>query len=243
MEWAAKTSVIGAGSLRCGAAVLAGIFNCPWPTDSHLELCDIHPEALDLFERLARCFAGDTNAALSISPQDDLSEAIEGATTLVLCFGLGDELRERWHDWLREAGVEDLLGRTASLSRAVLLNPTFEAVNEQIHRLREGATIINMVRPISVTAMLLASPAIHLDWPAAIPSDRRVPTAHRILRLVRGDEYTNVELHREAANPLAQALTQISPKMNNRFNAKAMAGWLRELERDAPNLTTRLLRP
>ncbi|MCL6624858.1 MAG: hypothetical protein K6T17_09625 [Fimbriimonadales bacterium] len=241
MRWRAKIAIIGAGSLRCGMPVLASLFHCPLPQGTRVALYDVHQEALDLLTRLARCLSSEADGKYVIEPAEELSWALDDATTIILCFGLGERGRERWRSWLSEAGVEDSRGRLALLARAILLNPSFEGLNEHLYSLNDSVTVINLVRPIELTGMLLAAPAVHLDWPPEMTEERRIPMVHHILRLVRGDEYVAEELKNGAETPLVTTLSRPERTRVNRFDPRAVAGWLAELEEAVPGFSARLL--
>ncbi len=241
MKWRAKIAVIGAGSLRCGMPVLASLFHCPLPQGTRLSLYDIHKEALDLLTRLARCLSAEADSKYEIEPAEELSWALDDATTIILCFGLGERGRARWLNWLSDAGVSDPHSRLALLARAILLNPSFEALNEHLYSLNDSVTVINLVRPIELTGMLLAVPAIHLNWPPEIAEERRIPMVHHILRLVRGDEYVAEELKSGAKTPLVATLSRPERSRVNHFDPRAVAGWLAELEEAVPGFSSRLL--
>lgn len=241
MKWRAKIAVIGAGSLRCGMPVLSSLFHCSLPQGTRITLYDVHREALDLLTRLARCLSAEADSKHIIESGEDLAWALDDATTVILCFGLGEQRRERWRNWLSAAGVVDPRGRVALLARAVLLNPVFEELNERLYPLSDSVTVINLVRPVDLTGMLLAVPAIHLNWPPEIADERRIPMVHHILRLVRGDEYVTEELKNGAETPLVVTLSRPERSRVNHFDPKAVAGWLVELEEAAPGFSEQLL--
>lgn len=239
MPVGAKVSVVGAGSLRCGSPVLANIFNLPLSEETEVFLCDPHEEALDLLDRLARTFAAAQDFENTIVSTPDLDDALEDSSTIILCFGLGKSRRQ--HDDWSSSCQPTLSAKLAGEARAVLLNPTFERVNECLFRLEPDVSVINLVSPTELSAQLLAFQAIHLDWPAPLPADARVSAAHQILRWVRGDEPLFTELQREADGPLVKALLDKKPTPENRFNTKAIATWVSEIEEAMPGCGVALL--
>ena len=239
MPVGAKLSIVGAGSLRCAAPVLASIYNLPLSQETEVFLCDPHEGALDLLDRLARTFAAAQDLENTIVSTPDLDDALEDSSTVILCFGLGKS-RKQHEDW--SSSCEPSISvKLADEARAILLNTSFERVNECLFRLEPDVSVINLVSPIDLSAQLLAFQAIHLDWPAALPQDKRVSAAHQILRWVRGDEPLFTELQREADGPLVRALLDKKPAPENRFNTKAIATWVSEIEEAMPGCGIALL--
>lgn len=244
MDTSAKIVFIGSGSLRCCPQVLAGIFNCWWQPDSMLYLMDTNEERLDLSERLARCFAAESRSNLRVTTSDSFEGSFKDATHVILAFGLGYQPEiegesARLLQALRAcSGIE--VGESehklnisrkerADFIRAVLLNPIFEQINELLPKLSRDALWINLVRPVELTAPLLAAEAIHLDWPKPLFPEERIPLAHQILRWIRSEEYLGEELLKNAQNPIVNALKYGQPAPENRFNPKALAGYLARL--------------
>jgi len=241
MDTSAKIVFVGSGSLRCCAPVLAGIFNCWWQPDSMLYLVDTNEERLDLSERLARCFAAESRSNLRVTTSDSLKASLKDATHVILAFGFGYRGEEEeinllqawcvlsgveWFEYEWRGGAKD---ERLDFIRAVLLNPIFEEVNELLPTLARNSLVVNLVRPVALTAPLLAAEAIHLDWPPALSPDERVPLAHQILRWIRSEEYLGGELLGHAQNPIVNALKYGQPKAENRFNPRALAGYLAKL--------------
>lgn len=223
-----KVAIIGAGSLRSGAYVLASLFNLPLGEETAIALCDQHDEALDLFDRLARAFASAVEIEPAIISTSSQEEALSGAETVILSFGLGS-YKQRFEEWAANCG--DL--READLARAVLLHHSFEPVNEILFR-EQPLSVINLVRPAELSSQLLAYEAIHLDWPPKLDEASRVPAAHQALRWVRGDETMYAELRANESSPLVHALLDKKPAPRNAFNSQAVAAWLEQLERSCP---------
>ncbi|HWP30261.1 MAG TPA: hypothetical protein VNK96_00835 [Fimbriimonadales bacterium] len=241
MDTSAKIVFVGSGSLRCCAPVFAGIFNCWWQPDSMLYLVDTNEERLDLSERLARCFAAESRSNLRVTT-DSMEASLKDATHVVLAFGLGhygeeDEEIDLLQAWCVLNGIQLPEREHAETSkeerldfmRAILLNPIFEEVNQLLPNLARNALVVNLVRPVELTAPLLAVEAIHLDWPEALSQEERLPLAHQILRWIRSEEYLGGELLKNTQNPIVNALKYGEPKPENRFNPKALAGYLARL--------------
>lgn len=232
MPMGSKVAVIGAGSLRCGAAVLASLFSLPLEPDAHLALCDLHDEALDLFDRLARSLAAAHDIQPAITATNYLSEALESADVVILAFGLGREATDL-AQWCAP--------ETHSLARAVLLNRTFESVNEELFA-NKPESVVNLVAPIGHSQQLLAYSAVHLDWPPPLADEERVPAAHQALRWVRAEDNLYSLLNDNKDSPVVKAVLDQSPAPANKFNPKALAGWISELGKIDPGCLKSLLR-
>jgi hypothetical protein len=237
VELNAKVAIIGAGSLRSGAHVLSSIFSVPWPTGFCIHLCDPHSESLDIHDRLARNLAFHKQVNLSIISDDRLDDAVSNAMTVILCFGLG-RLHSVYEKWRREVGPES--DSYADIVRMILLRNTFEHLNDLLYALDPFPVVINMVRPTFLSGQLLASQAFHVDWPEPLPSSGRVAAAHQILRWIHDDEMPFDLLRAGKDSPITKVLSgEGSPE--KRFNSKALAAWLDEIERFAPNTVQLLL--
>lgn len=224
-----KIAVIGAGSLRAGAPVFASLANLPLAPETRLVLCDEFPEALDLFDRLARVFAAAKELEISISAVSDIAEAISGASAVILCFGLG-KLEKRAEEWLARGA----LPRETELARAVLLNGAFSAVADALFESVAKPVIVNLVEPVELSGRLLVDEAIHMDWPAPLSASEKVAAAHQALRWIRADEPPFQVLREHKESPLVTALLDAKPPPENRFDPHAVAGWLAELEKLCP---------
>lgn len=234
----AIVSIIGAGSLRCGAYVLGSLLQMSLPKETYIHLYDANKEALDLFERLTNTFATVLQKTLYVGKVDSLDLALEHATHVVLCFGIGEKKQKLCDIEARFKLPKEL----HSLSRAVLLNDFFEEINEHIRKLGNDVYVINLVRPINYTAHLLDSEALHLDWPEQKTEAEKVSEAHRILRWIRLDEYPYEMLKHLKEGPLFSALQYGVPSAENRYSPKALAEYLNVLER-IPGLGDSLLKP
>ncbi|MBA3726225.1 MAG: hypothetical protein H0W86_07165 [Armatimonadetes bacterium] len=226
-----KIAVIGAGSLRAGVPILASLANLPLAPETRLSLHDEHDEALDLFERLARVFAATNDLELSIQAADDLDHALDGASVAILAFGLGKSAAkaEAWMRTCRDASL-----RIATMVRATLLHPKFEVINEWLYGLEAAPILVNLVSPAERSSQLLTGEAFHLDWPPPLGQDRRVSTAHQVLRWIRGDDLPYEPLKTNAESPLVSALLDAKPAPENRFNSQALATWMAELAAACP---------
>jgi len=226
-----KIAVIGAGSLRAGVPILASLANLPLAPETRLSLHDENDEALDLFDRLARVFSATKDLELSIQTADDLEHALDGASVAILAFGLGRSAPKA-QAWIRTC--EDAHPRTTTMVRATLLHPKFEVINEWLYGLETAPILVNIVSPAELSSQLIAAEAFHLDWPPPLRQDRRVPTAHQVLRWIRGDDLPYEPLDENAESPLVSALLDAKPLPENRFNPRAVATWMAELGAACP---------
>jgi hypothetical protein len=102
-------------------------------------------------------------------------------------------------------------------------------------------TVINLSRPVEVTAKLLDQPAIHLDWPLPLSLEERVPRAHQILRWVRGEESTHALLQSVAQGPLFAALRYGEPSPRLAFDPHVGEQIESEVRRLGPDIERLLL--
>lgn len=219
-----RVAVIGAGSRRCGKDILAAIMKLGLSDESELILCDIHHEALDLYDRLARAFAVESDCRFMIRCEARLEDALSEPTIIVLCFGIGvGKLDE-----VQAAQTTSL--EIQSRLRAIRLWPTFERINESLHTLPEGCKVINLVRPVEYSSELLAHEAVHLEWPEFVTEQEKMEAVHQALRWVRTDDYPQFELKKHEESPLILALTEYDSRKVDRFNQRAIAQWMRDLE-------------
>ncbi|GEM_PF-6530948 len=233
-----RIGIIGAGSRRCGGAVLAGLFANPSPINE-LVLFDAHLEALDLFDRVARAFARESDFEPTIRCAESLEDAIKNKDYLILAVGLGQETAfvESIH---AEFSSSDLTHETRDLIRCLALSPLFEEINETVYREAPGTKTINLTRPTRLTGKLLSVPAVHLDWPEILSPNAKVAAAHQALRWARSEDYAQIELARHAQSPLIAAMTQWETLSENRFDSRAAAGWIASLESVSQGLGARL---
>jgi len=196
-------AVIGAGSLSAAGPTLATLFGLPLDHGCRLSLYDSNAELLDLFDRVARAFAGVAGTPITILATSDVDEALESANTVVLCM---EPSREPADAPVR-AGLQSLA-------------PTFEAVNVALKRL-DDPLVINLVQPTEESGKLLDALAFHVDWPPMVPDDLAYASAHRALRWVRADEPAFVPLNEFRETPLSKAILDARPAPENRFDTSA----------------------
>jgi hypothetical protein len=233
-----RIGIIGAGSRRCGGAVLAGLFANPTPINE-LVLFDTHLEALDLFDRVARAFARESDSEPTIRCAESLDDAIKNKEYVILAVGLGQEaaiVESIYAEFARFELTQD----TRELIRCLSLSPIFEEINETVYREAPGTKIINLTRPTRLTGKLLSVPAVHLDWPEILSHDAKVAAAHQALRWARSEDYAQIELAKHKQSPLIAAMTQWEMLSENRFDSRAAAGWIAALESVSQGLGARL---
>lgn len=198
-------AVLGAGSLRAGAPVLATLIALPLNPGSRLYLQDRDPEMLDLFDRLARALAAHCDFAFSILATTDAEEALSDAQAVVLC----SDRHTRGLNRRKEAEVvakEMALVAQAARDRELL--------------------IYNLVAPVDASSMLLDAVAFHLDWPPPLEPGREFAAAHQALRWVRADEPAFEPLTRYHPSPLTEAILDARPAPENRYRKDAIDEWL-----------------
>jgi hypothetical protein len=230
MPLGTKVTIVGAGSLRAAAPVLASLVSFPLTPEHKVTLCDTDEEVLDLADRLARTLAVAQELDLVIVSTPDIAEAMAGADTVILTFGLGSQ---------RDL-VEGQSSEAAAIARGMLLRNSFERINDILFSANPAPRVFNLVLPTELSAQLLAYDAVHLDWPAALPVNDRVPVAHQILRWVRGDEPVFSLLRENNSSPLVEAIKSSQPGVN-RFNPNAVKGWAADLEALSPGFGNRLM--
>lgn len=199
MEPPPKIAVIGAGNIRCGAAILAGIFNASWGPEATLHLVDIHEEALDLFDRLARTFAEESETEFRILADSDMESALEDASHVFVAIGLGERREDFQSLELRDADDYDA-------ARVEWLTPALVAIAKALSLSREDVRVFNLVRPTFLTSPLLGIPVINLDWPEPLEEQERYRNLYQALRWVNGDDYASQELFRSKESPIVLAL-------------------------------------
>jgi hypothetical protein len=231
-------AVIGAGSLRAAGTIIGSLFCTEWSGSGELRLYDCHDEALDLFDRLARVFAAEADSQVRITATTRMAEATRDANVVILGFGLGPH-KEEWLQWVERTGC-DPAGDAATAARAVLLNRVMSEVGDLIHLHSQAPFVINLVRPVALSARLFPGRAVHVDAPAQLGDEERIPAAHRALRWVKGDEYPGLILKSMEDSPVLRALRgEINPE--NRFDAKAVRQWAEEIEASFPGASATLL--
>jgi len=195
-----RIAVIGAGSLRAAGPVLATLFGLPLDPGCRLSLCDDHAELLDLYDRLARAFAGVAGTPITILATPDIEEAMEDANTIILCM---EPMREA-PGAPATAGLHDLV-------------PAFERINALLPNLKDPL-VFNLVIPVSESGKLLNASAFHIDWPPALPDDMAFTSSHKALRWVRADVPAFEPMQEYKETPLSQAILDARPAPENRYD-------------------------
>lgn len=198
-----RIAVIGAGSLRAAGPVLATLFGLPLDPGCRLSLYDEHAELLDLFDRLARAFAGVAGTPISILATSDIEDAMEDADSVVLCM----EPQREAPDAPAAAGLPSLA-------------PIFEAVNAMLINL-DDPLVFNLVIPVADSGKLLNASAFHIDWPPPLPAETAFTSSHKALRWVRADVPAFEPLQEYKETPLSRAILDARPAPENRYDPTA----------------------
>lgn len=232
-----RAAIVGAGSRRCASSVLFSLFNLNLSLGARVSLYDPHLEAVDLYERLARTLEHESGHSCTVIRAETIEGCLREADLIVLCFGLGGhrDVFEKATSLRGEAVEREGLRDKA---RAIALTPIFEVINECVYSLTTAPVTVNLVRPVKLTGQLLATDAVHLDWPKEATLDEKISNAHRALRWIRSDEYAQLELPRQKSGPMIEAVEAWDSRKENLFNAKAVSGWVSELEQYLPELAS-----
>ncbi len=228
-----RIAVLGAGSLRCAPEVLATLIRADLPEESAIWLSDEFEEGLQLAEMLASRLIQDSGQLLRVVATTSAEESLEGADTVILCYGGG-----LWH----RGGVSmSALGEHLEVLRLHRLLDVFETVNRCLASEERPVTVINLSRPVQITAKLLQRPAIHLDWPLPLGVDERVPRAHQILRWARGEDPTHALLESVVQSPLFAALRYGEPAPRLAFDPDASDEIREQVRRLGPEIERLIL--
>ncbi|MDQ2987148.1 MAG: hypothetical protein M3R13_10595 [Armatimonadota bacterium] len=217
-----RIAIIGAGSLRAAAPVLATLFSLPLDGHDRLTLCDPHTEKLDLFDRLARTFAATLEESITLVATPYLEEAMQDADSVILCFDSDDVSGTL--STLPESRHQD----AEPIARALSVVDDFRRVCEFL-RSGEPQLVYNLVTPVEETGKLLDATAFHIEWPPPLPEGQEFAAAHRALRWVRADEPAFEALQEYKQSPLTTAILDARPAPENRFDPNATAAWQAKL--------------
>lgn len=224
-------AVLGAGNLRCGPAVLAGL--ATWQPDDLVDvrLWDTNEERLDLVDRLLReCLdkAGTEHAAMSTS---ELDEALLDATDVVLTvhedcarrmtgrrppelFAPEEPAEATYQvrgDPNRPTPPEQLSVHTHIMlsgpadhdnSREVVILAALKTILDHI---ASDARILSLERGILLPA---GREHTHLNWP--LPLDAKIAPLipHQILRWIHGESSLGSLLEESRKSPLTKWLDE-----------------------------------
>jgi hypothetical protein len=175
-----KLSLLGIGSLRCGAPIVASL--ATYFGEQPLEICmyDEDVERLEIYDRLARLCFLTTEAPHRLVSTDDPDEAIADSEFIVL--SIGENCARRY---LARRGVE----------------PDSEPVAQVID-------LIDLGQQPQASILSLQKVPIRLDgyyqvsWPDDLPNDERTFYPLQLLRWLNEEEHLHDLLKQCSKSPL-----------------------------------------
>jgi alpha-galactosidase len=119
-----------------------------------LRLVDIHPENLNVAERLAQRLVEAQDAPIVVRAAEDRRELLPGADAVVTCIGVGG--RRAWEQDVfipRQFGIAQPVGDTympGGISRALRMVPPMLEIANDVFKLCPKAIFINYSNPMSI---------------------------------------------------------------------------------------------
>lgn len=175
-----RLSVIGIGSLRCGAPIIASLAN--YFGERPLEVCfyDADSELLDVFDRLARlCFTVNKTPHL-LRSTDDFSEAVLDATHALFC--VSENCARKHFKISANDPVDDLVPRAIAQWAPIVPSET---------------TILSLIPEFPQDR-----PVRFLNWPPKLDEKARASHPHQLLRWIFEDDYLHDLLKEHIDNPI-----------------------------------------
>lgn len=203
--------VLGAGNLRCGPPVLAGL--ATWRPDDlvNIRLWDANEERLDLFDRLLRECLDKEGTIHNVRSSSSYKEELEGATDVV--FAVHEDCARRTlgrkeprlfvpdapgslEDQVRgDPNKPTMPEQLSPLTQEILSAPLdheedresaiTKALKVLLGAVPENARILSLERGVELP---LDAPYDALEWPPEIP-ERDLPSIpHQVLRWIHGEE-------------------------------------------------------
>ena len=167
---AVKLAVLGAGSVRCMPAIIGSLATYFGERPLKVVFWDSDPERLDLFDRFARtCFAFN-RCSHSLQSTEDLGEALEEATKVVLC--------------IDENCARKFLGGMAGLDSDELLRT---ATRQASHLFGAEVEVLSLMPEVSEVDG--GHPFVQMLWPPEPSESERMAVPHQVLRFIHGEEY------------------------------------------------------
>ena len=220
---------MGAGNLRCGPAVLAGL--ATWQPDDlvDIRLWDTNEERLDLVDRLLReCLdkAGTEHAALATS---DIDEALLDATDVVLTVHEDCARRMTGHRPPDLFAPEEPTEATyqvrgdpnrptppdrLSVHTHIMLSGPADHENTREEVLSVALAKIMDLIPAKAKVLSLERGVLlptkrghtHLNWPLPLDADKAPLIPHQILRWIHGEATLDALLNESRRSPLVKWL-------------------------------------
>ncbi len=218
-------AVIGCGNLRCGPPVLATLASWYPDVPAEVRMFDANDERLDLFDRLARLLFDHTGNETVLRGTNELAEALDGATDVILT--VHDDCARRMVGpraarWLENLDAEE---EDHELRRGDMNRPTPPAMLSQSTRsMIEVPVDSSLNREEAITAaqeMVVESapadarilsvmrgvglpdgrPVTHLAWPAPLDEATLSLVPFQVLRWVTRDDRLDNLVEAGKANP------------------------------------------
>lgn len=182
-----RLAIVGAGSVRCGPAVVGALASYFGERPLEVRLFDADAERVDLMDRLARVAFTQGQCTHRLLSGTDLEESLEGVDCMILCLDENGGRRllaamgQVKYAWPETGSDQAPVGRA---DHVVGL-----AVERVLARAPNGIPVLDL----TLSGLDEPPMRIHLLWPDELSEDERSRRPFEILRLILGDEST-VEL-------------------------------------------------
>jgi hypothetical protein len=180
-----KIAVLGIGSVRCAAPVIASLAGYFGERPLEIGLWDSDAERLDLFDRFARTCFLLTRSKHTLMASEDEEEVLADSTGVVLA--VGENCARKY---LLRRGSLLGHGETSSI-----------LVQRCASELLAGASL-----DTRVLSLIPVEPDGHLwdsvAWPDEPTEQERKSLPHQVLRYVHGDEYAHALIKEFSASPV-----------------------------------------
>jgi len=184
---ATRLTVLGGGSVRCTAPVIASLATYFGERPLDIRHADSDAERLDLFDRLARVCFSATHSTHQLSSTTDFHEAMDGADLVIV--QVGANCARKYLRATRRQGIAELDDRSM----------IEQAVESLVSAVPQKAELLSLV---DSEIMLPKLHYYRLDWPDPIAVADRAVVPHQVLRWVRGEQGVGGLLRKYEASPL-----------------------------------------
>jgi len=191
---ASRLAILGAGSVRCSAPVIASLATYFGERPLEIQMYDSDMERLDLFDRFARlCFVMSKNGH-GLTSTTDAAEALEDADRVV--FQVGENCARKYLKERHRMGIADL-GAEAMIE---------QAVEEMLGSVPAEAEVLSLM---NVKIAIPRSHYYRVEWPSEPTARERSALPHQVLRWIRGEEYTHDLFMEHEKSPLKKWLDDV----------------------------------